>query len=122
MAFPRAQVFQAWVSSDTVIAPAQRMHVEPWVGGVYQLFMDAGDTPSNAGRFLQVIPDAFLKYSWEWYGDGHVTEIDVRFTDAPGGTTVTLSHGPFSDPDSYAAHDTGWDSYIAGFERHLQSA
>ncbi len=113
-------VFAAWVSSDTVIAPAAKMYVEPRIGGAYHLFMNAEDsTPSNAGTFSIFQPEHRVVYDWEWYGDGEVTTIDVTFTAEGSGTRIDLTHSGFRHQKSHDMHDSGWDSYIAGLKAHL---
>ena len=118
--FPVERVYQAWVSSDTVIAPATAMDIDPVVGGHYRLIMD---TPTykggNQGTFTRVSPNQRLTYSWEWDNDGEVTEIDVVFSAHQDGTSVHVSHTGFTKEESQRNHDSGWDSYIAGFIEHL---
>lgn len=119
LAFPASDVFAAWTSSKTVISPATKMLVEPEVGGRYLLFMEDSETPANQGRFLEVNPGRSLRYSWEWFGDGKVTEITVTFESEGKGTRLRLLHEKFSDDESRTMHDVGWDSYVAGLEAHL---
>jgi uncharacterized protein YndB with AHSA1/START domain len=119
--FSPSLAFAAWTSSSTVISPAHHMNVEPYVGGRYQLFMDADPNgPRNEGTFSRVDPNKRLTYTWEWNSDGAISTIDVIFAATDTGCEITLSHGPFSSPDSHAMHDAGWDSYIAGLIAHLQ--
>lgn len=114
--FPPAQVYQAWVSSDTVIAPATAMHIEAVVGGRYCLIIESAEFNSrNDGRFLIVEPEQHLRYTWEWNGDGEISEIDVRFASQGSGTLVTLAHSKLQTDESVRTHDAGWDSYIEGF-------
>jgi len=50
---PPAEVYRAWVSSDTVISPATSMDIEPVVGGYYRLIMDSPDFAArNEGSWL----------------------------------------------------------------------
>lgn len=118
--FARDRVYATWVSSETVVAPAIRMFVEPRVGGAYHLFMDDTGSPSMAGTFLDVVENQSLRYTWEWFGDGHVTEVAVQFQDDGDGTQISLSHGVFHSEDSFKAHDLGWDSYVEGLTEILK--
>ncbi|MEP2532254.1 SRPBCC domain-containing protein [Shimia sp.] len=118
--FPVDQVFAAWISSDTVIAPASRMLVEPAPGGRYQLFMEGPDGgASTLGVFHKVEHNARLIYTWEWNGDGAVSLIDVTFRANEGGTVITLAHRGFTSADSANMHDSGWDAYISGLVAFL---
>lgn len=120
--FSPATVYAAWISSDTVIAPATRMEIDPIVGGHYRLFIKTPDmTMLNVGKFLQVEPETRLSYTWEWNGDGEISEIDVTFVPAEPGTDVHLRHTGFTKPESLVAHDRGWDSYIDGLSAFLKA-
>ena len=97
------------------------MDIDPVVGGHYRLLMETDEyVGSNEGRFIEVIPDSALRYTWEWNSDGNVSEIKVEFTDEEdGGTRVDLTHSGLADAQAVASHASGWDSYIEGFQRHI---
>lgn len=123
VAFPRETVYSTWVSSDTVIAPATAMDIEPIVGGHYRLIMKSADFEAkNEGRFLLVEPGRHIRYTWEWNNDGEVSEIDVTFTETEAGTRIEIHHSGFDKPESVEIHATGWDNYIAGLERFIGDA
>ena len=111
--FDVASVYAHWVSNDTVVAPAVRMDIEPWVGGAYRLVMP-GEVMMN-GVFSEVVPNTALTYSWQWHGSEELTQVNVQFNDTEGGTDVHIVHSGFASQDSYDNHASGWDSYIAGF-------
>jgi len=118
--FALADVYAAWVSSETVIAPATAMDIHPVVGGHYRLIMETEDfTGRNEGEFLKVEPERRIVYTWEWNGDGEVTEIDVTFSAVPDGTAITIVHTGFRNQQSVENHRSGWDSYIDGFTAFL---
>jgi uncharacterized protein YndB with AHSA1/START domain len=120
--FPIARVYAAWVSSKTIIPPATDMDINPVVGGQYRLIMKTPEYSStNEGRFLIVEPDHHVRYTWQWSGDDEITEIDVTFSTQIDGTAIDITHSGFQSETSRANHDSGWDSYIAGFEAHLQA-
>lgn len=121
--FPAARVYAAWISPTTVIPPATRMEIDARVGGHYRLIMESPDFAARAeGIFKTVEPGTRLVYSWEWNGDGEVSEIAVAFRERFGETEIRLRHSGFDKPESAALHDTGWDSYLAGLRGHLQRA
>lgn len=118
--FPVQTVYRAWVSSDTVIAPATAMDVLPEVGGHYRLIMQGEEfSMHNEGKFIEVKPEEFVHYTWEWNGDGEVSHIEVGFTPLDDGTQIDIYHYGFDKPASVASHRSGWDSYIEGFTQHL---
>lgn len=121
-----ADIYAAWVSSDTVIPPATSMDVNPVVGGHYRLVMDMPDfSGRNEGTFSVVEPGERVVYTWEWNGDGEVSTIDVRFEAVDDGeskgTRVTIFHSGFTKPESVDNHRSGWDSYIQGLQNFLDS-
>ena len=119
--FSADAVYRAWVSSDTVIPPATSMDIDPVPGGRYRLLMETPDlSMRNEGRFLVVTPGKHIRYTWEWNGDGEVTEIDVTFIPISGGAEVRLHHSGFRSDESRSMHDSGWDSYFAGLIAHLE--
>lgn len=120
--FPPLVVYTAWVSSDTVIAPATAMDINPVVGGHYRLLMESTDhAAKNEGEFLIVEPGKHVRYTWEWNGDGEISEIDVTFAAKASGTVIDLVHSGFKKQESADMHDAGWDSYIAGFTDFLSA-
>lgn len=120
--FTPETVYAAWVSSDTVIPPATAMDIDPVVGGHYRLTAEMpGYVGKNEGRFLAVDPGQNLRYTWEWNGDGDVSEIDVSFAASGDGTMLTLVHSGFTNQESVASHDSGWDNYIVGLTEFLKS-
>ena len=113
-------VYEAWVSSDTVIPPATAMDIDPVIGGHIVLIMKSPEFEArNEGTFVAVDPGKHIRYTWEWNGDGEISEIDVRFLSAPDGTTVELEHSGFTRAESVETHDSGWDSYVAGLSRFI---
>lgn len=121
--FPPDQVYAAWVSSETVISPATAMDIDPVVGGHYRLIMESPDfAAKNEGVFLAVDASHHIRYTWEWNGDGEVTEIDVTFSAIDKGTRINLVHSGFTKPASTDAHARGWDSYIDGLTQFIQES
>ena len=123
IAYPVEQVYAAWISSNTVIAPATRMRIAPEVGGHYELYMDGdGFSGYNKGVFRALEPNKLVRYTWEWNDDGEVTEIEVHFNANGQHTNLTLAHSGFKSEMSLRNHDAGWDAYIEGLTAHLAAA
>ncbi len=124
--FAPERVYAAWVSSDTVIPPATKMDVQPRVGGHYRLTAQNDTlTMHNEGRFIEVTPNAHLRYTWQWSGpeevDEEVTEIEVTFSAHENGTQVRLQHRGFLSAESRTNHDNGWNSYIKGLRAFIKA-
>ena len=118
--FPLEQVFAKWVAEDTVVSPAERMEVEPRVGGAYRLFMPGGGLME--GVFSRFDENQQVTYSWNWVGSDETTEVDVTFQSHPDGTEVSVMHSGFASAESYDNHSAGWDSYLDGFTAHIKNA
>ena len=121
---PRARLYAAWVSSDTVIPPATRMDVQPEVGGHYRLFVETPDGVTGTDGVFEVVePEQRLVYGWAWDG-GPSSRIEVDFEDAgaalPGGTRFHLRHTELENDDAIAAHDAGWDAYVEKLTARLR--
>jgi len=118
--FSTDRVYAAWISSDTVIPPATAMDINPVVGGHYRLVMDTPEfSGRNEGTFLSVDAGRRLVYTWEWNGDGEVSEIDVTFSPLESGTQIDLVHRRFRQQESVDQHAIGWDGYIEGLAAFL---
>lgn len=116
--FPLELVFSKWVAEDTVVAPAERMEIEPRIGGAYRLFMPGGGLME--GIFSEFAENEHLSYSWNWVDDDEVTQVDVTFQRCPDGTEIHITHSGFESSTSLSHHAAGWDSYIDGFTAHLK--
>ena len=118
--FPMATIYNAWISVNTIVAPATSMEIDPVVGGIYRLNIDTGNGQIyNEGKFLRIVPEQVIQYTWEWNGDGDITEITVMFADHVGGTQIRLLHSGFISSENLKMHDDGWDSYIIGLTEIL---
>ena len=107
---------------DQMVAgtPATAMDINPVVGGHYRLTAEVDDyVGHNEGKFLDVDDGKHLRYTWEWNGDGSISEIDVRFCAAETGTRIDLKHSNFHDQESADNHSSGWDNYIKGLTSFL---
>ena len=117
---PRSVVFAKWVAEDTVVSPAEKMEIEPRVGGAYRLLMPGGGVME--GVFSVFSENERVTYSWNWVGSDETTEVDVVFQDHPNGTEVNVTHSGFQSKESYDMHASGWDNYLEGFQAHIGSS
>ncbi|MEM7345009.1 MAG: SRPBCC domain-containing protein [Chloroflexota bacterium] len=120
--FSRERLFEAWISPDTVIAPVSKVEVDPKINGYLRLMVEMPDGAAiMEGKFLTVSYPTQLVYSWEWDGDGEVTEVTVTFKANTMGTEIVVLHSGFQSEESRGRHDVGWDSYVDGVVQRLQS-
>lgn len=114
---PLEKVYTYWISNSTLIPPVIKIEIEPWVGGIYRLYL-MGNTVMQ-GKFFQVSNNKALSYSWQWVGDEEITQVDVQFHVHTAGTEVHIKHGDFSSQQALHQHAQGWDNYIKGFRSFL---
>jgi uncharacterized protein YndB with AHSA1/START domain len=125
---PRERVFKAWIDPDEVAAwygpehmdaPRERVHIDPRVGGRWELTMVARD--GGAGEFSigytiveLVEPELIVMRSDPMPGMGmHApTVLRVEFHDHGDRTRMTLSDGPYPAGAGHA--ETG---YNAAFDK-----
>ncbi len=115
-----AELYQLWISTDTVLAPTEALEINPEVGGLYRLIM-----PGNfcmTGYFSVVRQNQQLTYSWQWQDDDEVTLVDVQFCPTESGDhcLVKLIHRGFDSDESLQRHDEGWHNYLSGLNRFLK--
>ncbi len=116
------RLYEAWISPESIIAPINKIEVDPVVGGDYLLFAQAPEmTMTMRGKFREVIAGKRLKYSWHWEGTEETTMITVEFVEQPdaSGTYIHLEHEGFLTEESRKNHDEGWDRYFAGLDQLL---
>jgi uncharacterized protein YndB with AHSA1/START domain len=127
-----AKVFRAWAEPAQILkwmhpSGNEMIHaeVDARVEGRFQLVMRGADGAEHAvsGRYLEVVPDAKLVFTWTWKS---TPERESRVTvalrpDGPEGdrTLLTLTHEQFVDEETRDAHATGWTSVLDGLERYL---
>ena len=88
--------------------------LEPTPGGEYWVRVD--DTHVASGRFVEVVPNSRLVFTWGWEGDSHVPpgSSTVEVTLAPEGsaTLLTLVHRDLPNEKASAIHAEGWDFFL----------
>ena len=118
--FPLELVFSKWIAEDTVVSPAEKMEIEPRIGGAYRLFMPGGAVME--GVFSEFSENERVTYSWHWVGSDETTGVDVTFQNHADGTEVQVTHSGFESTTSFDNHASGWDSYIDGFTAHIKNS
>lgn len=112
-----SEVYEKWLSNDTVIPPATKMNIDPVIGGEYVLVANLDDMEMTmTGIFQEIIVNKKLVYTWEWNKDGNISVITVIFSVDGNAARVELTHEGFQDEDTANKHSEGWDSYIEGFK------
>lgn len=123
----RSRVFAAWTQPEELMrwfAPgpmrATAISVEPQVNGTFRWSMQ-GPSPRTGqemeitftGRFLAVVPDALLRFTWQSEGSSEdSTIVTVAFKDAENGTEVALTQERILNQDIVNRNKMGWGSML----------
>ncbi len=131
---PREQVFRAWTDPHEVAswygpshmeAPVDRIHIEPRVGGRWELTMvraDGGDGEFSIGyEIIELVePELLVMRSdpMPEMGMHEGTVVRVELHDHGAKTRMTLSDGPM--PSAGASHaETGWIAALDKLDTHI---
>lgn len=113
VAAPREQVFQAWTDPVELAEwfwPQPEIQIDARPGGRY-LFRDHKYGLAVAGEILEVSPPERLVFTWQWEGEGTVSEVTVEFHDHADGTEIRLTHRGVPEAE-VEAHTVGWNSCL----------
>jgi uncharacterized protein YndB with AHSA1/START domain len=89
--------------------------IDATAGGVLQLRMPGGQVAS--GRFIEVIPDQRLVFTWGWEGEAPPvppgsTTIVIELEPHQVGTRLRLTHSGLAPPPVAEHHRAGWERYL----------
>jgi uncharacterized protein YndB with AHSA1/START domain len=91
----------------------QSAEVEPVPGGRLRLTMANGATAE--GRFIQLVPDSRVVFTWGWRGDEVVppgsSTVEIELAPDGDGTLLRLTHRDLP-PEQLPVHRAGWDHYL----------
>jgi uncharacterized protein YndB with AHSA1/START domain len=114
-----AQLKKWWGPAGVTCSHAE---VDLRVGGSYRIgnLIPDGSTVWIFDEFLRVERPALLAYSWQVApGHGAASRVTIRFDQAPGGTTLTLTHDRIHDEATRDDHEKGWGGCLAGLAAFL---
>jgi uncharacterized protein YndB with AHSA1/START domain len=132
---PREQVFRAWTDPDQVAAwygpahmeaPRERIHIDPRVGGRWELTMvqrGGGAEFSIAYDILEIVEPELLVLRSDpmpQMGMHEPVVVRVEFHDHGAKTRMTLSDGPYPAGGGHA--EAGWNAAFAKLADSLARA
>jgi uncharacterized protein YndB with AHSA1/START domain len=84
-------------------------------GGVFRIRMPGGQVA--AGRFVEVVADRRIVFTWGWEGDGSPvppgsTTVVIELEPDGDGTLVRLTHSDLAPPPIAEHHRDGWEVYL----------
>ena len=87
--------------------------IEARVDGTFRMTMGNGSVAE--GRFLELVPDRRVRFTWGWNGSPTVppgsSTVEIDLVEDGSATLVTLTHRGLP-PDDVAIHETGWQHYL----------
>jgi uncharacterized protein YndB with AHSA1/START domain len=87
--------------------------IDPTPGGVFRMMMADGTTAE--GRFVQLVPDARVVFTWGWQGSPTVppgsSTVEIELAPDGDGTLLRLTHRGLP-PDDQPIHAAGWELYL----------
>ena len=131
-AAPVEKVYQAWTDPAKVskwFFPNERWNtptidIDPRPGGRHNITMNHsdGDTFHNFGKYVDVVPNERLSFTWTWQESPtgpEETFVTVEFRTVSGGTELTLIHDRQTDPTSREQTALGWTGCFNMLETYL---
>ena len=123
------KVFRAWTQPAQILkwmhpSGNEMIHaeVDAREGGSFRLVtrgMDGAEREAS-GRYLEVVPDAKLVFTWSWRSAPESESlVTVALRPDGDGTLLTLTHAQFLDEETRDQHAEGWTSTLDGLERYL---
>jgi uncharacterized protein YndB with AHSA1/START domain len=89
--------------------------IDARAGGVLQIRMPGGQVAS--GRFIEVIPEQRLVFTWGWEGEAPLiapgsTTVVIELESDESGTLLRLTHSALAPPPVAEHHRAGWERYL----------
>jgi uncharacterized protein YndB with AHSA1/START domain len=89
--------------------------IDARTGGALQITMPGGQVAS--GRFIEVIPEQRLVFTWGWEGEDPPvrpgsTTVVIELEPDGAGTLLRLTHSALAPPPVAEHHRAGWENYL----------
>lgn len=124
-----AKVFAAWIDPEKIVrwfGPEQTLtdtvsaDMDVRVGGHFRVSFRTkdGEYHEVGGRYLEVVPDQRLVFSWAWHSTPERrSQVTVVLRDEGDVTLLTLTHDKFFDEAARDGHRRGWTGTLDKLER-----
>jgi uncharacterized protein YndB with AHSA1/START domain len=120
------RLFRAWTDPEKArpwLTNGGDLILQPHVGGLFFLDMVYnGHTYPHYGRYLQVVTDTLLEFTWMSQGTlGKESLVRVAFEPQGESTKLTITHSGLPDEKNRADHEGGWTEILGWLEERLGS-
>lgn len=119
-------VFQAWTKEEQLkqwwglsglTTTVEAMEVS--IGGKYRFHMQApnGQEYILEGRYIDIIPNEKLSFTWRWVNEGDDSEetlVTIDFVEKDGKTELFLTHSQFATMKMATRHNNNWTNVLEG--------
>ncbi|MEM5461210.1 MULTISPECIES: SRPBCC family protein [Paraburkholderia] len=79
-----------------------------------------GNEVEVGGRYLEVVPDRKLVFTWVWrYSPEHESQVTLLLEPDGDATWLTLTHERLADDAQCEDHRRGWTDGIDSLERYV---
>ncbi len=124
-----AKVFAAWTDPEKIVrwfGPEQTIvdsvsaDMDVRVDGHFRIGFrtDDGEYHEVGGRYIEVVPDRRLVFSWAWHSTPERrSQVTVVLRDEGDVTLLTLTHDKFFDGAARDGHRRGWTGTLDKLER-----
>ncbi|WP_298938540.1 SRPBCC domain-containing protein [uncultured Ruegeria sp.] len=130
------QAYRAWTDPANIeqwFGPvgyiAEVLEMEVRVGGRWRFKMSSqsGASSHHKGRYVSVVPNEFLSFTWESEEDKELTGdketlVSVWFEPVRGGVQITLVHQKLPNRSAALSLHHGWSSGFRKLDEALQIA
>ncbi|REK74765.1 SRPBCC family protein [Paenibacillus paeoniae] len=120
----KERVFLAWTKKEQLgqwwgltgfTTTIEQMDVS--VGGKYLFHMTApnGKVHTLEGRYVEIIPNEKLSFTWKWLNEGVDSEetlVTIDFVEMDNKTELVITHSNFSTMKVAKRHDNNWTNSL----------
>jgi uncharacterized protein YndB with AHSA1/START domain len=124
-----AKVFRAWTEPAQFMtwmhpggSDVVRAELDVRVDGRYVIVYRKpdGNEVEVGGRYLEVVPDRKLIFTWVWrYSPEHESQVTLLLEPDGDATWLTLTHERLADDAQCEDHRRGWTDGIDSLERYV---
>jgi uncharacterized protein YndB with AHSA1/START domain len=124
-----AKVFRAWTERAQFMtwmhpggSDVVRAELDVRVDGRYVIVYRKpdGNEVEVGGRYLEVVPDRKLVFTWVWrYSPEHESQVTLLLEPDGDATWLTLTHERLADDAQCEDHRRGWTDGIDSLERYV---
>lgn len=117
LAWTREEQLKQWWGLTGFTTTIGQMDVS--IGGKYLFHMQApnGKIHTLEGRYVEIVPNEKLSFTWKWVTDGDDSEetlVTIDFVDKDNKTELVITHANFSTMKEAKKHNNSWTNSLEG--------